>query len=63
MDCNTEQLVNFMAFLSAQPELVATEEIRFATAQPKTKMVAVRLTVTGIVPRKLVPEKKGTTTF
>lgn len=63
MDCNTPQLVNFMAFLSAQPELIATEEIRFATAQPKTKMVPVRLTVTGIVPRKLVPEKKGATTF
>lgn len=63
LDCNTPQLVNFMAFLSAQPELIATEEIRFATAQPKTKMVPVRLTVTGIVPRKLVPEKKGATTF
>ena len=63
MDCNTPQLVNFMAFLSAQPELIATEEIRFATAQPKTKMVPVRLTVTGIVPRKLVPEKKGATSF
>jgi len=63
MDCRTDQLVNFMAFLSAQPELIATEEIRFASGNPKTKVVPVRLTVTGIVARKLVPEKKATTLF
>lgn len=63
MDCNTEQLVNFMAFLSAQPELIATEEIRFAAGNAKTKVVPVRLTVNGIVPRRLVPSKKGTSTF
>lgn len=63
MDCTTVQLVNFMAFLSAQPELIATEEIRFAAGNPKTKLVPVRLTVTGIVPRRLVPEKKGTAAF
>ena len=63
MDCRTDQLVNFMAFLSAQPELIATDEIRFAPGNPKTKVTPVRLTVMGIVPRKLVPEKKGTTLF
>jgi len=63
MDCRTDQLVNFMAFLSAQPELIATEEIRFASGNPKTKVVPVRLTVTGIVARKLVPEKKATSLF
>jgi Tfp pilus assembly protein PilO len=63
MECRTDQLVNFMAFLSAQPELIATEEIRFGSGNPKTKIIPVRLTVTGIVPRKLVPEKKATTLF
>jgi len=63
LDCRTDQLVNFMAYLSAQPELIATEEIRFAAGNPKTKSIPVRLTVTGIVPRRLVPERKGTTEF
>lgn len=63
LDCRTDQLVNFMAYLSAQPELIATEEIRFAPGNPKTKSIPIRLTVTGIVPRKLVPQEKGTLTF
>lgn len=63
LECRTDQLVNFMAFLSAQPELIATEEIRFGSGNPKTKVVPVRLTVTGMVPRKLVPEKKANTLF
>ncbi len=63
MDCRTDQLVNFMAFLSVQPELIATEEVRFATANAKTKMIPVRLTVTGIVASKLIPEKKGNASF
>jgi len=63
LDCRTDQLVNFMAYLSAQPELIATEEIRFAAGNPKNKSIPVRLTVTGIVPRRLVPERKGTTAF
>jgi len=59
MDCGTAQLVNFIAYLSVQPELIATEEVRFGIGNPKTKVVPVRLTVTAIVPRKLVPEKKA----
>lgn len=62
-DCSTAQLVNFIAYLSVQPELIATEEIRFGNGNPKTKTVPVRLTVTAIVPRKLVPERKTTVTF
>lgn len=63
LDCRTDQLVNYMAYLSAQPELIATQEIRFAAGNPKTKAVPVRLTVTGIVPRRLAPAKKETTAF
>jgi hypothetical protein len=62
-DCSTAQLVNFIAYLSVQPESIATEEIRFGAGNPKTKTVPVRLTVTAIVPRKLVPERKTTVTF
>ena len=63
MDCRTDQLVNFMAFLSVQPELIATEQVSFAASNAKTKMMPVRLTVTGLVPSKLVPEKKASTSF
>lgn len=57
--CRIEDLVNFLASLSAQPELTATEEIRFGTSQPKQKTMPVRLTVSGLVARRLVPVRKG----
>ena len=63
VDCRTDQLVNFISFLSAQPELLSTEDIRFGLANMKLKSMPVRLTVAGIIPRKLVPEKKGGITF
>ena len=61
MDCRTDQLTNFMAFLTAQPELIATEEMRIGTANPKFKTMPVRLTVAGLVAKKLIPQKKGIT--
>lgn len=59
LDCRIDQLVNYMAFLSAQPEIFATDEIRVTASNPKLKNMPVRLTVSGLVPRKLVPVKKG----
>lgn len=58
-ECGIEQLVNLLADLGAQPELLATNEIRIGQAQGAQKVIPVRLSVSGIVPRKLVPEKKG----
>ena len=63
VDSRIEELVNFLASLSAAPEQVATEEIRFGTSHPKEKNMPIRLTVSGIVPRKLIPQKKGPATF
>jgi hypothetical protein len=57
--CRIEDLVNFLASLSAQPELTATEEIRFGTSHPKQKTMPVRLTVSGLVARRLVPTRKA----
>src|SRR3984957_19793300 len=57
--CRIEDLVNFLAALSAQPELTATEEIRFGTSNPKQKTMPVRLTVSGLVARRLVPTRKA----
>jgi hypothetical protein len=59
LTCRIDELVNFLATLSAQPELTATEEIRFGTSHPKEKTMPVRLTVSGLVIRRLVPERKG----
>ncbi len=61
--CRIEELVNFLASLSAQPELTATEEIRFGTSHPKQKTMPVRLTVSGLVARRLVPVRKGLQEF
>jgi len=54
-----DQLLNLLADLTAQPELLASEELRLGGGSNKQKMLAVRLTVSGLVPRKLIPEKKG----
>jgi hypothetical protein len=59
MDCRIDELLNLLAALSAQPELLATDEIRCGAANPKSKAMPVRLTVSGLVARRLVPEKKG----
>ena len=58
-ECGIEQLVNLLADLGAQPELLATGEIRIGPAGGPQKTIPVRLTISGIVPRKLIPEKKG----
>ena len=57
--CRIEQFVNFMTTLANRPELIATSEIRMSASNPKEKTVLVRLGLSGVVPRKLVPEKKG----
>jgi len=57
--CRIEQFVNFMTDLANRPELIATSDIRVAAANPKEKTVLVRLGLSGVVPRKLVPAKKA----
>jgi hypothetical protein len=54
-----EQVVNLLADITAQKELIATSEIRFGQAHPKQKTLPVRLTVSGVVRRDLVPQKRG----
>jgi hypothetical protein len=62
-ECRIEQLVNFLAALTREPELLATNEVRVSSANPKDKTVGVRLTLAGVVPRNLVPVKKGLLSF
>jgi len=62
-ECRIEEVVNFLAALTREPELVAPEDIRVSSANAKDKTVTVRLTLAGVVPKKLVPAKKGLTVF
>jgi hypothetical protein len=61
--CGIDQLVNFLAAIANQPEILATESIYIGAHGDKNKTVLVRLTLSGVVPRKLVPEKKGLGAF
>ena len=57
IDCRIDQLVNLLAALQAQPEFVATREMRVLSSNAKDKTVNTRLTISGVVPRRLVPQK------
>jgi len=59
--CGIEQLVNLLAALADQPQILATNQIRINGGTDKKKLVQVRLGVSGIVPRRLLPEKKAGT--
>ncbi len=59
LDCRIDELINLLAALSAQPEIIATDEIRFGMAHPKQKTMPVRLTVSGIVAHRLVPKRRN----
>lgn len=56
-----DPLLKFLGAIAAQPELLATRDLRILAGNAKDKTINVRLTVTGIVPKSLVPAKKGTT--
>ena len=58
LQCPIDQLVNLLASIASRPELVSTSDLRVTSANAKDKTVNVRLTICGIVPRKLVPEKR-----
>jgi hypothetical protein len=57
IDCRIDQLVNIVAALAARPEMVSTSDLRVTSSNAKEKTVTVHITVSGVVPRKLVPEK------
>lgn len=60
IECRIEQLVNLLAALGSQSELITTNDLRVTSANdPKQKIVGVRLSVAGAVPGKLVPRRPG----
>jgi uncharacterized membrane protein required for colicin V production len=59
-NCGIEQLVNLLAALANnQPQILATNEISVVGGNDKKKNVQVRLTVSALVPRKLIPKRGG----
>lgn len=63
MDCHIEQIVQMLADLTAQPELIATNELRLGAAVGREKLIPIRLSVSGVVSRKLIPERKEPVAF
>jgi hypothetical protein len=59
IDCGIDQLVNILVGLAARPELIASNELRVTSSNAKDKTIGVRLTVSGVVARKIIPSKKG----
>jgi hypothetical protein len=55
--------VNFLAALTTEPQLLATDDVRVTSTNAKEKTVGVRLTLAGVVPRSLVPVRKGLAAF
>jgi len=62
-DCAIEQLVNLLADLTAQPEAIVTDELRIRSQNADQKVLRVRLSVSGLVPRELVPKQRGLVAF
>lgn len=63
MDAGIEQVINFLADIGNQAELISVSDLTFTQVTGKQKLVPLRVTFTGIVPRRLVPEKKGGPAF
>ena len=62
--CDIVQLVNFLAGLASQDQILATNGIHITGGTDKKKILQVRMSVSGLVPRKLLaPEKKGLAGF
>jgi hypothetical protein len=62
-ECSIEQLLNLLAALTAQKEAIGTSDVRIGTANPKHKTIPVRLVVSALVRRELVPDRKGAASF
>jgi Tfp pilus assembly protein PilO len=57
--CGVDQLVNFMAAIANEPQVLSTNEINITGGNDKKKNVQVRLTLSGVVPKTLLPAKKA----
>jgi hypothetical protein len=59
IECKIDQLVNLLAALDGQSQLIFTNGLRITSSNAKDKILGARLGVAGLVPRRLVPDKRG----
>jgi hypothetical protein len=57
--CGIEQLVNFLSAIANEPEILATDSVFVAPVRNKNKEITVRLMFAGVIPKTLIPAKKG----
>lgn len=58
-EAGIEQLINFLSAITAQKELIGTSDMRIGQANPKLKKMPVRITLSGLVRKELMPAKRG----
>ncbi len=58
-NCSIDQLVNFLAALDQEHELFSTNDINVTGTTDAKKIIQVRLTVAGVVTKKVATEKKA----
>ena len=57
--CKIEQLVNFLSALANVPQMISTNQVQvIGGTDPKNKSVQVRLSLSGVVAKKIAQEKK-----
>jgi hypothetical protein len=57
-EAGIEQVLNMLADIGNQPELIAVSDLSLSQVSGKQKLVPARVTVSGVVPRTLVPARK-----
>jgi hypothetical protein len=57
--CLIEQLVNLLSALANEPELLSTNDIQITGGPDKNKMIQMRLSLSGVVSKKIAQEKKA----
>ncbi|MEQ1947364.1 MAG: GspMb/PilO family protein [Bryobacteraceae bacterium] len=61
VECRVDQLVNILAGIQAEPQLISASDLRVVSTGAKEKTVGARMTISGVVPKKLIPTKSGGT--
>ena len=59
LECRIDQLVNMLAAITARPEMISVTDLHINSTANKDKRIAVRLTLSAVVPRKLVPGRRA----
>jgi hypothetical protein len=59
LECKIDALVNLLAAISNQPELISLTDVRVTSANSKEKTVGARLVLAAVVPKQLIPERAG----